>query len=136
MSVIRKRSRSIDYSHGSRTRKIQRREIGTFSKSSNSDPSSSESESVTVPSPSSSQASLSELLDFSALTSQSDIHGRFKELAEAMLCKHSLSLKHGGKQTEFDILEIEFYLQKSEYHEDPYTHGTEEQRFSGRWYVI
>ena len=36
----------------------------------------------------------------------------------------------------FAILELEFYLYKTGCHEDPFTHGTEEQRLSGRWYVF
>lgn len=76
---------------------------------------------------------LPELLDFSALTSPDDVHKRFDNLAKTILNDHCIILSHGGVQTEFDILEIEFYLQKTGCHEDPYTHGADEQRFSGRW---
>jgi hypothetical protein len=30
---------------------------------------------------------------------------------------------------------MEFYLQKAKCHEDPFTHGSEEQKVSGRWCV-
>lgn len=79
--------------------------------------------------------SLAELLDFSALSSDSDINIRFERLAEAMLYEYSLLLEHGDTQTEFEVLELEFYLQKSNVHEDPFTHGSDEQRYSGQWYV-
>ena len=46
-----------------------------------------------------------------------------------------LLLLRQGLEIEYDILEIEFYLLKEGCHEDPYTHGAEEQRSSGRWYV-
>ncbi|KAF8641302.1 hypothetical protein AX16_010081 [Volvariella volvacea WC 439] len=36
--------------------------------------------------------------------------------------------------TEFQIMEMEYYLLKGECHEDPFTHGSEEQKFSARWY--
>lgn len=35
----------------------------------------------------------------------------------------------------FEILELEFYLWKYEIHEDPFTHGSEEQKRSGKWYI-
>ena len=79
--------------------------------------------------------SIATLLDFAALTSHSDINIRFAQLADALLCGHYLLLKHEGLEHEFDILELEFYLQKSGCHEDPFTHGAEEQRYCGRWCV-
>ena len=78
-------------------------------------------------------ASLTNLLDFSSLTTHSDIIIRFEQLADALLCGHYLLLNHGGLEHEFDILELEFYLQKTGCHEDPFTHGADEQRYSGRW---
>ena len=45
---------------------------------------------------------------------------------------HTLFLVHQGLETEYRILEIELNLLKSGYHEDSYTHRTEEQRYSGR----
>lgn len=79
--------------------------------------------------------SLVDLLDFSTLTRDSGITTRFNQLAEAILCEYDLLLENGDAQTEFEILELEFYLQKSGCHEDPFTHGADEQRYSGRWYV-
>ncbi|TFY80571.1 hypothetical protein EWM64_g3439 [Hericium alpestre] len=35
---------------------------------------------------------------------------------------------------EYSILEVEFYLLRGDCHNDPYTHGNEEQRVSGQWY--
>ncbi|KAH7918351.1 hypothetical protein BV22DRAFT_1076286 [Leucogyrophana mollusca] len=75
-----------------------------------------------------------QLLDFSALTSQSDILARFEDVANALLCEFHIVLVRGGIQTEYEILELEFYLQKSGCHEDPFTHGSEEQERSGQWY--
>jgi hypothetical protein len=76
------------------------------------------------------------LLDFSGLTSHSDINIRFGKLADLLLCGYYLRLKHGDIEHEFDILELEFYLQKSGCHEDPFTHGADEQkRYSGRWWA-
>lgn len=37
---------------------------------------------------------------------------------------------------EYEILEIEFYLFKAGFHEDAFTHGNEEQRIPGQWYVL
>jgi hypothetical protein len=78
--------------------------------------------------------SLASLLDFSTLTSHSDIDIRFGQLADALLCGHLLLLKHDGHEYSFNILELEFYLQKSGCHDDPFTHGADEQRYSGRWW--
>ena len=36
-------------------------------------------------------------------------------------------------KVDYEIIELEFYLQKSGLHEDPFTHGSDEQRQSGRW---
>jgi hypothetical protein len=81
-------------------------------------------------------SSLANLLDFSALTSHSDIDIQSGQLADALLCGHHVLLKHDGREHKFDILELEFYLHKSGYHEDPFTHGADEQkRYSGRWCV-
>ena len=78
---------------------------------------------------------LSSLLDFSHLSSQADIYSRFTQLSQSLLNHHTLLLLRQGLEIEYDILEIEFYLLKEGCHEDPYTHGAEEQRSSGRWYV-
>ena len=77
--------------------------------------------------------SMNNLLDFSALTSHSEINIRFGQLADALLCGHYLSLEHEDVEHKFDILELECYLYKSGCHEDPFTHVAEEQRYGGRW---
>lgn len=83
----------------------------------------------------SSNVFLAELLDFSALSSEVDIGIRFEQLADALLCNYNLILEREDTQTEFEVLELEFYLQKFGVHEDPFTHGSDEQRYSGRWCV-
>jgi hypothetical protein len=77
---------------------------------------------------------LEKLLDLSSLSDGLDISNRFGDIANALLCDFSLSLTCGEAATELEILELEFYLQKSGCHEDPFTHGSEEQKRSGRWF--
>ncbi|KIJ69698.1 hypothetical protein HYDPIDRAFT_164007 [Hydnomerulius pinastri MD-312] len=74
------------------------------------------------------------LLDFSALTSAEDISLRFEAVAHELLCNSTLTVVRNGTRTDLDILELEFYLQKSGCHEDPFTHGSVEQECSGQWY--
>jgi hypothetical protein len=76
------------------------------------------------------------LLDFSALNSPSEISDRFGQIGNALLHNYILTVRCGEVETEFRILELEFYLQKQECHEDPFTHGSEEQKICGRWYVL
>lgn len=75
------------------------------------------------------------LLHFSSLVDESEILYRFDQIARVLL--HDFYLVVQGKQlkTEFEILELEFYLQKKACHEDPFTHGSEEQKICGNWYV-
>src|ERR1700722_5235561 len=75
------------------------------------------------------------LLDLTDLTTLPDLSTRFDEIANALFFDVQLSLGHGDQQTEFDILELEFYLKKEDSHEDPFTHGSEEQNRSGQWCV-
>src|ERR1700720_2910430 len=77
-------------------------------------------------------SSIANLLDFSKLTFHSNINSRFGQLADVLLCDYYLLLKHQDLEHGFDILELEFYLHKSGCHEDPFTHGADEQRYSGR----
>ncbi|KAL0950402.1 hypothetical protein HGRIS_010360 [Hohenbuehelia grisea] len=77
--------------------------------------------------------SIASLLDFSSVHTTPEFHARFEQLARALLHQHTLVLTAKGKSTEYRILELEFYLRTSE-HEDPYTHGSEEQKISGQWY--
>jgi hypothetical protein len=79
--------------------------------------------------------SLKKLLDFTALNDLSAISNQFDQVANALLHDFCLVVKCGSTETEFQILELEFYLLKSGCHEDPFTHGTEEQKVGGKWCV-
>lgn len=74
------------------------------------------------------------LLDLSALTTRDEISSRFDAIAREVLCNRVLTIVHNGVYTDYEILELEFYLQKSGCHEDPFTHGSFEQEQSGQWY--
>lgn len=77
---------------------------------------------------------LQELLDFSALSKDLELNSRFKQIATSLLYDYRLVLTSRKHLVyEFEILELEFYLYKSGCHEDPFTHGSEEQKQSGRW---
>jgi hypothetical protein len=76
--------------------------------------------------------SLQQLLDFSRLSDEQCIKAHFDVVANALLRDFHLVLKCENVETEFQILELEFYLQKAGCHEDPYTHGGEEQKISGQ----
>jgi hypothetical protein len=82
---------------------------------------------------------LQELLDFSqGIKTEEDIERRFKHIAETLLHGfHLVVVKDTitSKEVEFEILEAEFYLQLNGCHEDPFTHGSEEQKISGKWCV-
>ena len=78
---------------------------------------------------------LQELLDFSqGVKTKEDIERRFKAIAESLLHEFHLVAvtEDTTKEIEFEILEAEFYLQIAG-HEDPFTHGSEEQKISGNW---
>jgi hypothetical protein len=78
---------------------------------------------------------LEALLDLSGIENQSQMQERFDKVAEALLCDYYLVVdpdKDGGS-TKVEIMELEFYVQKEGFHEDPFTHGSEEQRVAGRW---
>ncbi|TDL30081.1 hypothetical protein BD410DRAFT_710865 [Rickenella mellea] len=89
---------------------------------------------------------LRDLLDFINLTAGGvqvdDIRKRFAAIATALLHGHRLVLRRAsavkdegeGEGERYDVLEVEFYLWIDGVHEDPYTHGSEEQRVAGRWY--
>jgi hypothetical protein len=77
---------------------------------------------------------ISSLLDLTSLCSQDDISARFDSISSALLSEYYLSVIHGSSRTDYEILELEFYLQKSGCHEDPFTHGSAEQERSGQWY--
>jgi Fe2+ or Zn2+ uptake regulation protein len=74
------------------------------------------------------------LLDLSSVIEEEEITNRMTQISEALLHDILLVARNAsGKETEFEVLEAEFYLQIEGIHEDPFTHGTEEQRLSGRW---
>lgn len=99
---------------------------------------SDDCESVKKPKPDEQQEepSLLNLLDFTSLTTTDDIVARFDVLSRALFHDFHLVVRCGTVDTPFEILELEFYLQKAGCHEDPFTHGSEEQKISGRWYVL
>lgn len=75
------------------------------------------------------------ILDFSGVDSEEEISRRFERISTALLQEFRLVVRRENvTDVEFEILEAEFYLQIGGCHEDPFTHGNEEQRVSGRWY--
>jgi hypothetical protein len=92
-----------------------------------------ESDSELTNAPPAEKAPLQELLDFSSLSQESAIVDRFDQVGSALLHDYFLVVRCEEVETEFRILELEFYLQKANCHEDPFTHGSEEQKLSGRW---
>lgn len=79
-------------------------------------------------------SALREILDFSGVDSEQEIAQRFERISTALLQEFRLVVRREHEtDVEFEILEAEFYLQIGGCHEDPFTHGNEEQRVSGRW---
>lgn len=78
-------------------------------------------------------ADLLALLDFSDVTSHATVDARFQEIASKLLRDYLLVYSTPSSESTFEVLEIEFYLIKPQTHEDPFTHGSEEQSQSGRW---
>jgi hypothetical protein len=79
-------------------------------------------------------SALREILDFSGVDNEQEISRRFERISTALLQEFRLVVRREhGPDVEFEILEAEFYLQIGGCHEDPFTHGNEEQRVSGRW---
>ncbi|EMD40266.1 hypothetical protein CERSUDRAFT_148142 [Gelatoporia subvermispora B] len=62
------------------------------------------------------------------------IHERFDEIATMLLQNFRLVINNSNIRSQYDILELEFYLRKPDCHEDPFTHCSEEQRCCGQWY--
>ncbi|KAG2012980.1 hypothetical protein CC2G_009926 [Coprinopsis cinerea AmutBmut pab1-1] len=78
---------------------------------------------------------LQSLLDFTALESQDEISARFDAISSALLHDYVLVVTRAdGTTTYLQVMEHEFYLQKATCHEDPFAHGSEEQRVLGQWY--
>jgi hypothetical protein len=109
---------------GGKNRKKSRVDDGSIFSSIQKSPSSN---------PSSSDIPLPQLLDLSSLNHISDISNRFDQLANALLYNFRLTLTCADIQTQFEILEMEFYFHKFDCHEDPFTHDSEEQKTTGRW---
>jgi len=90
--------------------------------------------------PAAKQLSLEEfalLLDFSSVQEEEEIKSRLDNISRSLLHDFRLAVRRAdGKETEFQVLEAEFYLQIEGIHDDPFTHGSEEQKFSGRWHVF
>lgn len=82
---------------------------------------------------------LQELFDFSKTKTEEDIERRFNHIATTLLHECHLvvivvdAADAVTKEIEFEILEAEFYLRIVGCHEDPFTHGSEEQKISGKW---
>lgn len=74
------------------------------------------------------------LLDFSSVQTEQEIAPRLNTISQALLHDFRIVVRNAdGKETEFQVMEAEFYLQIEAIHEDPFTHGSEEQKLSGRW---
>src|ERR1700678_4491146 len=91
----------------------------------------------TKPSASDTVPSLQELLDFNQIgNSEQDINRRFNHIAKTLLHEfHLVVVVKDTQEIQFEILEAEFYLQILGRHEDPFTHGSEEQKITGTWYI-
>jgi hypothetical protein len=79
---------------------------------------------------------LAQLLDFTSLTALRDIQDRFDSVAQALLHDFFIVVTNTTTETKtecYEILELEFYLQKPDCHDDPFTHGSHEQKRSGQW---
>lgn len=81
-----------------------------------------------------------QLLDFSSVERDEEIATRCDRISRALLEEFRLVVKpptKAGKpppdEIEFQVLEAEFYLRLEGCHEDPFTHGSEEQKVSGHW---
>ncbi|KAF5334414.1 hypothetical protein D9611_013563 [Ephemerocybe angulata] len=77
---------------------------------------------------------IEDLLDLSEVLDQKDLQARFDTIAKALLCDYHLVVTRPGATRRLQVMELEFYFQKADIHEDPFTHGSEEQKVAGRWY--
>ena len=105
--------------------RLEEREDGTTTRES--------SLSSLSPTVDSAQHTLLSLLDFSSLDTQEKIASRFSEVAQSIIHAHRLVISKDGTVTEYEVLELECYLIKPGCHEDPFTHGSDEQKRSGCW---
>lgn len=77
------------------------------------------------------------LLNFDGLATHEEIFDRMRLIAKSLLSQHTLEIKSdNGKVVNYEFIEVEFYLLKNPSHMDPFTHGEDEQRYSGRWLVL
>ncbi|KXN88977.1 hypothetical protein AN958_06439 [Leucoagaricus sp. SymC.cos] len=102
--------------------------------SADSDDTTSTGDPPSKSSSSSNTLNLQDLLDFSSLEDEIAIGSRFDAIARVLMHEYQLVVGRDVVETAFEIQEMEFYLQKAVCHEDPFTHGSEEQKVSGRWY--
>ena len=78
--------------------------------------------------------SLEELLDIASDIAHDALEAQFQAIANAILFDHELVVDSSTTgETRYQVLEMEFYLWIESTHEDPFTHGNEEQRVSGKW---
>ena len=99
------------------------------------EPSSDSALPVTSDAPPVTGDSLLDLLDFTQLESSSTIEERFCQVSNTLLHDYRIEVRTETSIELLELLEVEFYLYKSTYHEDPYTHASAEQSQSGRWSV-
>ena len=77
---------------------------------------------------------LEELLDIPSNIAHDALEARFQTIANAILFDHELVVSSStAGETRYQVLEVEFYLWIDSTHEDPFTHGNEEQRVAGKW---
>ncbi|KAH9833874.1 uncharacterized protein C8Q71DRAFT_860141 [Rhodofomes roseus] len=74
------------------------------------------------------------MLDFSQSSSMEETEEIFTEIAHSLLKDHRLSVRTEDSTTEYDFMEVEFYLYRPGCHEDPFTHRSHEQQQAGQWY--
>ncbi|KAG6331326.1 hypothetical protein ID866_7764 [Astraeus odoratus] len=87
-----------------------------------------------IPTTDASVANLGPMLDFSSLSSIEQVKEQFDAVARELLCNSVLTVVHNDVEADYEIVELEFYLQKAGCHEDPFTHGSADQERSGQWY--
>lgn len=84
--------------------------------------------------PTQTEPELKSLLDLSNI----EAHGfepRFRQIAETLIHRSRLEVTANEEVQTYQVMELEFYLLDPNLHWDPFTHGEEEQKVSGRWYV-
>ncbi|KAG8987854.1 hypothetical protein FRB90_003107 [Tulasnella sp. 427] len=118
--------------HDGSDRPLKQLKITVFSSQKELDPGSA-TQAETASSATTPRAPLKSLLDLSEVENE-QLQARFDAIAESLIHHSRLQVINGSKTAKYQILEAEFYLRDSVRHWDPFTHGEEEQRVSGRWY--